>query len=98
VFPWLLCFGVGGVNTFQGAQGGVIVQIWNLHPLLLMGSTIWNTQDKFGIPNFSKFAFGGMLRGFVLFPLHVFLQVSKAPPRVGWIGLNHANKTQQVNP
>jgi len=48
-----------------------------------MGSTIWNTQDKFGIPIFSKFAFGGMLRGFVLFPLHVFLQVSKAPPRVG---------------
>jgi hypothetical protein len=27
MFSRLLCFGVDGVNTFQGALGGVIVQI-----------------------------------------------------------------------
>jgi len=33
----LLCFGVNSVNAFQGAQGGVIVQIQDLHVHFLMG-------------------------------------------------------------
>jgi hypothetical protein len=33
----LLCFGVDGVSTFQGAEGGVIVQIQDLHVPFLRG-------------------------------------------------------------
>jgi hypothetical protein len=34
---WLLCFGVDGVSTFKGVQGGVIVQIQDLHVPFLIG-------------------------------------------------------------
>jgi hypothetical protein len=33
----LLCFGKNGVDNFQGAQGGIIIKIQNLHVRLLMG-------------------------------------------------------------
>jgi hypothetical protein len=37
VLSRLLCFGMDGVSTFQGVQGGVIVQIQDLHVLFSMG-------------------------------------------------------------
>jgi hypothetical protein len=41
----LLCFGVDGVSTFQGVQGGVIVQIQRITCSFLDGDTLYGTHD-----------------------------------------------------
>ncbi len=47
----LLCFGVNGVNTFQGAQGGVIIQIQDLHVLFLMGIHYTTHKTNLAVQN-----------------------------------------------